>query len=220
MKRRKPILRIISQVLFFAVFVFLIKTKRPMVWMAIFLASAALAFVFSRFYCGWMCPINTVMQIADWIGKKLKIQKDRVPSGLRSGVVGYAVFALTLVMAYLNFTGRLKLPFLLIMIAAGFLITLAFPEATWHNYLCPYGLILRVPGRFARLGMSVNSSCAGHGICEKVCPAEAVTREDGKAKIDSAYCLVCRRCSARCPEQAVSYGPMPRNKAECSSKLA
>jgi ferredoxin-type protein NapH len=132
---RNRSIRILSQVLFLLVFIALIKMKRPMNWMIVFLGSAILSALFARFYCGWICPINSVMQVGEWIGKKLKIQRDDIPSGLRSGKFAYVMLLLTFMLAFLNMTGRLKLPFLLVMIGLGFLMTLRYPQAAWHKYL-------------------------------------------------------------------------------------
>ena len=213
-------MRIVTQVLSFLLFVVLIKMKQPMNWMMIFVGSAVLALVFSRFYCGWICPINSAMQISEWIGRKLKIQKAHVPTVLRSGVFAYLMLCLTLALAFLNTTGRFKLPFLLVMVAAGFLVTLRLPQAAWHKYLCPYGVILRIPGRFARFTMNVDDNCSGCGLCTRVCPAEAVEIENRKADIDPTYCLVCHECSEVCPKSAIAYGARPRSTAGKQAKSA
>ena len=204
-------IRVISQIVFFLILIALIKMKRPMNWMVIFLGSAVMSALFSRFYCGWICPINSVMQVSEWIGKKLKIQKDEIPSCLRSGKFTYGMLAITFALAFLNMKGRLKLPFLLVMIGLGFLTTLRYPQETWHKYLCPYGVILRLPGRFARFRMNVDNTCSGCGLCMKACPAEAVEVENRKAEIDPAFCLVCHECSVICPKSAISYGLKSQN---------
>lgn len=210
---RNRSMRILSQILFLLVFVALMKMKRPINWMIVFLGSTVLSALFARFYCGWICPINSVMQVSEWIGKKLKLQKGEIPSTLRSGKFAYGILILTFVLAFLNMTGRFKLPFLLVMIGLGFLMTLRYPQATWHKYLCPYGVILRLPGRFARLKMKVDNTCSGCGLCKKVCPAEAVEIENRKAEIDPALCLVCHECSVVCPKDAIAYGRTKPDKS-------
>jgi ferredoxin-type protein NapH len=203
---RNRSMRILSQILFLLVFIALIKMKRPMNWMIVFLGSTVLAALFARFYCGWICPINSVMQVSEWIGKKAKVQKDEIPFVLRSGMFAYGMLILTFVLAFLNMTGRFKLPFLLVMIGLGFLMTLRYPQAAWHKYLCPYGVILRLPAKFARLKMNVDSTCSGCGLCKKACPAEAVEIENRRATIDPGHCLVCHECSVVCPKSAIAYG--------------
>lgn len=207
-------IRVVSQIVFIFVLFAFIKMRRPMNWMVIFLGSVVFSVMFARFYCGWICPINSVMQVGDWIGKKLGIQGDRVPPVLRSGAFAYGIVALTFVLAFLNTTGKFKLPFLLVMVGLGFLVALRYPQETWHKYLCPYGVILRIPGRFAKLKMNVDNTCSGCGLCKKVCPAEAVEITNRKADIDASLCLVCHECSVICPKNSIAYGVRPQSVIE------
>ena len=138
--------------------------------------------------------------MSEVIGRKLKIQKRHVPAVLKSGIASYLMLGVTLVLAFLNITGRVKLPFVAIMTAAGFLVTLRYTQAVWHNYLCPYGVILRLPSRFARFRMNVGPECIpGCDKCARVCPAESVTIGSQRADIDPSLCLVCQKCTMVCP---------------------
>ncbi|NLV51206.1 MAG: 4Fe-4S binding protein [Clostridiales bacterium] len=55
----------------------------------------------------------------------------------------------------------------------------------------------------------IESICTGCGICEKLCPADAIRVEEGKAR---AYdnCITCGACVKACPVCAI------RNKAALS----
>ena len=48
-------------------------------------------------------------------------------------------------------------------------------------------------------------SCNGCGLCEKNCPAHAITLQDGKP-VWAAQCYQCLRCINECPQQAIQYG--------------
>ncbi|SCL75629.1 ferredoxin [Methanoculleus chikugoensis] len=37
-----------------------------------------------------------------------------------------------------------------------------------------------------------------------VCPASAITMEDGKAKVDIDLCVDCETCVDECPSEAIS----------------
>lgn len=46
--------------------------------------------------------------------------------------------------------------------------------------------------------------CCGADECTKVCPTEALTLEDNKAKVDPEICADCGACIEVCPNEALS----------------
>lgn len=46
-------------------------------------------------------------------------------------------------------------------------------------------------------------ACLGHGDCAEVCPRDAITIEDGVAKIDSVKCIGCGICVRTCPHNII-----------------
>jgi ferredoxin len=48
-----------------------------------------------------------------------------------------------------------------------------------------------------------SEKCAGCGVCEDVCPVEAVRVSDGVARIDQDRCNECEACVEACPNQAI-----------------
>ena len=52
--------------------------------------------------------------------------------------------------------------------------------------------------------MKVNSNvCIGCGTCVAVCPHNAISFENGKAKIDPKKCVKCGTCADVCPVVAI-----------------
>ena len=52
--------------------------------------------------------------------------------------------------------------------------------------------------------MSVCSvGCIGCGICQKNCPAEAITVTDNLAHIDQSKCTGCGICAEKCPKKII-----------------
>ncbi len=47
-------------------------------------------------------------------------------------------------------------------------------------------------------------TCIGCGACVDVCPVQALSMEDGKAKCDEGTCIDCGACISVCPTQAIS----------------
>ncbi len=48
-----------------------------------------------------------------------------------------------------------------------------------------------------------NEKCTGCGQCVDVCPVEAITMNDDKAKIDQETCIECGACVSECPNEAI-----------------
>jgi NAD-dependent dihydropyrimidine dehydrogenase PreA subunit len=48
-----------------------------------------------------------------------------------------------------------------------------------------------------------SEKCAGCGVCEDVCPLEAIRVSDGVARIDQDRCNECEACVEACPNKAI-----------------
>ena len=46
--------------------------------------------------------------------------------------------------------------------------------------------------------------CTGCGICVDICPLEAISMENDKAKVDNDTCTECGQCVDECPNKAIS----------------
>lgn len=172
-----------------------------------------LAAFFGRFYCGWICPINTVIKPTAVLSKALGLSKKNVPEFLKSETPRWIVFGLFVVgLIYTIYTisiGR-KFPLPLIIIPLGIISTLFINENSWHRYLCPWGVLFSLTGRFSKRGIK-SSNCISCSICEQKCPAEAIkVSKTEKAIIDPTYCLLCLDCKSNCPKNALSYGKIEK----------
>ena len=197
------------RILFLALFLFLVLNGKMMLWLALFAVSLIVALLFGRVYCGYVCPMNTLMIPTEWLSKKLKLQTDKSPKWLRSGK--FAWFALIGSIAVMLLAKKVlhkNIPILLIWLVVSILITLRYKPAVFHNFICPFGAIQKVFGRFAKFSEKVNKeSCIGCKLCEKVCPSEAIEVKsiDKKAKIETSLCLQCTNCQQVCPKNAIHY---------------
>ena len=197
------------RVLFFALFIFLLLNGKMMLWLALYAVSLLVALLFGRVYCGYVCPMNTLMIPTEWLSKKLKLQTVNSPKWLNSGK--FAWFALAGSVAIMLLAQKLldkNISILLIWLVVSALITLRYKPAVFHNLICPFGPLQKVFGRFAKVSEKVNKeSCIGCKLCEKVCPSEAieVKSTDKKAEIKTSICLQCTNCQQICPKDAIHY---------------
>ncbi len=199
----------IVRVLFLALFIFLILNGKMMLWLALYAVSLVAALIFGRVYCGYACPMNTVMVPTTWLSKKLKLQTDNTPKWLGSG--WFAWIALIVSIAFMLFAQRVlhkNIPVLLIWLAVSIIITLRYRPAVFHNLICPFGSLQKVFGKFAIFSKRVDKgSCIGCKKCEEPCPSDAIAvkAEDKKAEINTALCLQCSNCQQVCPKDCIHY---------------
>ena len=202
----RRITRIVVQIVFLALFVFFIITGKTNFWLAIFGLSIILAIFFGRIYCGWICPINTVMRPVNWIYTKLKLKRLNTPNWLKLKIIPWILLALLVVTMMLGRFLNLKIPGLLVVLILGFIFSLVFRPEVFHNYICPYGALQSLTGRFAKLTFRVDKGkCNGCRLCLKACDAGAININSKKATIDSKLCHQCSECTTACPNYAINY---------------
>ena len=203
----KYIIKII-QLGFLALFLFLLAKGKMIVWLALFAFTLVLSLAFGRIYCGYVCPMNTLMIPTEWLSDKLKIKKSIPPHWLKSGNLGWlflAVSAVSMILA--KKVLQVNLPILPFWLVFSVFVALFYKQAVFHNLICPFGVLQKAFGRYAKISKKVDSdACIGCRLCEKACPADAIfVREDKKALIDTALCHQCTECQDVCPKSAIHY---------------
>ena len=201
MNKRKTI-----QMIALIAFILLAALGKIQLWMAVFGGSLLLSSYFGRFYCGYVCPINTGMEFIDERAGKKKRKRKPAPELLKSPAVRYGLLALFLGTMVVVFKTGKKLPVLPALFAAGIIMTLFYQPELWHRYLCPYGTLLSVFSRFNQKTYMVHTDdCIKCGRCVRVCPADAFVREDkgDYPRIIRNECLQCGKCVEVCPSDTI-----------------
>ena len=170
-----------------------------------------------RVFCGWVCPVNMVTDLAAWVRRKLGLKGGRVPpeatrrwlllgvlvgSALTGMIVWEWVNPVSMLHRSLIFGGVLAWG----VVLAVFLYDTLMAPRGWCGHLCPMGALYGFLGKTALLRISAKqrSACNDCMDCFAVCPEPQVIRPALKAVgqthpviLDSA-CTTCGRCVDVC----------------------
>ncbi len=200
----------LTRIIFLGIFIWIVTKGAMVIWLGLFGVTLLLALLLGRVFCGWICPMNTVMIPTEWLSKKLNLQAKEAPGWLKSKSIPWIMLIVMIsAMTILKRIFGIEIPILLILLILSVIVTLRYKPEVFHNNICPFGLLQSFTGRFALFTEQVNhDKCIGCKMCESVCPSEAVivSKQNKKANINSLLCHQCFNCQLICPENAISYG--------------
>lgn len=177
------------------------------------------ALIAPRAFCGWVCPVNIVTDLAYVIREKLKITHNLANF---SPKVRYYLLALSLVLSALfgiaafesvSFVGAFtrSIVFLGSSFFAIFLILLIvdiFVEKRFIcSHLCPLGAFYGIVSKYSLIRVKYDESkCKRCNECRRVCPEisplEMVGKHDGFV---NSECISCGRCVEICNDDALNF---------------
>jgi len=190
--------------------------------LAILLGIAAMSLLVAKSFCSHLCPVGTVSEAFARLGTRLLGRLWAPPRWLDVPLraLKYVLLAFFLwatwvsldvggVRAFLDspynrvadakmllffaHPSRLTVAVLGVLVVGSVLV-----RDLWCRYLCPYGALLGVLGRFAPLKVTRDpATCIDCGRCTKVCPARL--RVHAMTRVASVECTSCQDCVAACP---------------------
>ena len=198
-----------SRILFLVFSLVVVVLGKMPLWLGLFAISLAAALFWGRLFCGYACPMNTVMIAASWISKKLGWQTTRIPRLLSTRWLPWLTIGLAVAgMSVSRKVVGSEFPLLPVFLVLSIIITLRFPPEAFHNGICPFGTLQRLAGSKARNTESVDvGTCIGCKKCARVCPAAAISFTAEKptiANIDPALCHQCADCVPECPVGSIA----------------
>ena len=201
----------------------------------ILIAFLAIAWLFRKIFCSWLCPIGTVSEYLWRLGKQtfgrnFRLHR-RADIPLRSlkyillGLFAYAVCAMPVpaLRAFLEgpygVVADVKmLNFFRYLTVAGaatlaaLLLLSVLVQNFWCRYLCPYGALLGLASWFSPLRIRRKPElCIDCSKCAKACPSALPV--DKLIAIQSVECTGCLECVAVCPAEGALCMSAPRRKA-------
>lgn len=206
--------------------------------LALFIALLVLTIVARKAFCGWVCPVGTVLEWEARLARRLFARRDfgglwRLPARVdRALKVGLRSIVLVTILAATWKTGELVFrgydPYYILFSAHGhdvrgwsyailgglLLLGLALPLA-WCRYLCPLGVVLWPLSRFGALRLARSERhCTGCGACDRACPQNL--RVSDVDEVRSGECTLCLECTTACPSPRALELAWPRVGSSCA----
>ncbi len=195
---------------------------RAIFWSLIFALALAIAtFFFGRAFCGWVCPLGTVIDAIDAAaGMPVRFSRlRRVKNHVLVLLLALAAFgvAAAWLVDPLVWAGRLLAPLVdwvpsLIVVVLLALSVAVLGRRGFCRVLCPLGAALGWIASVSPFARTVGPACTDCGRCVERCRMAALG--PGARDMLRGECVHCWECDDRCPEQAIAFdylrAPVPR----------
>ena len=176
-----------------------------------------------RAFCSWVCPINMVTDLANWLRRKLKLDKEEVNYRFLKRRTRYWIMVLGLIVsAIVGIAAFEALSPITIMqrgiifgfgagvsvVVAIFLFDLFGVKNGWCGHLCPLGAAYSIIGQKSIIRVKHNhEACTNCMECKIVCPENQVLHMINKESISvtDGECTNCGRCIDVCNDDALGF---------------
>ena len=176
-----------------------------------------------RAFCSWVCPINMVTDLANWLRRKLKLDKEEVNYKFLKRNTRYWIMVLGLIVsAVIGISAFEVLSPITIMqrgiifgfgsgiavILAIFLFDLFGVKNGWCGHLCPLGASYSIIGKMSLIRVDHDhEACTACMKCKVVCPENHVLHMVNKESIQvtDGECTNCGRCIDVCDDDALNF---------------
>jgi len=184
-----------------------------------------------RVFCGWVCPVNLVLEVVDWLRGKLHItvEERALPRHVKV-YAALAVLALSLLLSVPVFEALSPISFINKGILFGSMVggvtllaivvaELFWGHRVWCRSICPLGGFYEVVGKVGLVNVRMeHDKCIGCEKCKKACLCDpeildaVVAGED--IMVRAGDCMLCGKCVEACPTCALSIKPGRVGKGE------
>ncbi len=179
-----------------------------------------------RMFCAWICPMNPVTDLANYLGRSFtwfRAGSKRDPRRPLGRSVRYWILALALILSGVLGVAAFEAISPIGMLQRGlvfglglgwwavvgvFLFDLFVQRNGFCGHVCPLGAFYALVGRFSLLRISHDHTrCTACWDCLKVCPESQVLDlvSKGSGAILSGACSNCGRCVEVCHDDALKF---------------
>jgi ferredoxin-type protein NapH len=169
--------------------------------------SVILVLLFGRFFCGYLCPVGAVQEIAYHAPiRKIPMHYKTSFMIFRAAfVLLFIALVFLLSTSLLSFFGIRDFFFLTLSTGAGVFLVIVIIATVFYRpfcrLFCPVGFLFSLFAWKSVFGLHRTDACINCKKCEKVCPVDEAGSSDRKAE-----CYLCGRCVEICPMDAIRYG--------------
>ncbi|HUZ18240.1 MAG TPA: 4Fe-4S binding protein [Spirochaetia bacterium] len=185
---------------------------------ALLIATVVVALLFRRSFCGNICPLGTLQELAEMARRKLRIRRLELPAGFDRIARYLKYLVLVAVVALSAYFGELVIrPYdpwvayqhlasaeLLTALAAGLVVLVVtlvgsfFSDRFFCKYACPMGAFLGLLGKVGATRIRRDANlCTSCHACDRACPMNLTIST--ASTVTSAECIACNQCVNSCP---------------------
>lgn len=200
----------------------------------IVLLVVTMAVLLRKAFCSWVCPVGLISEMSAWLGRRLYKRNfriwrpaDLVLRSLKFLLLGFFLHAIWTMPAIglrafldspYNRVADIKMGLFFVQLGQVgltvivlLLVLSTFVNGFWCRYLCPYGALLGIVGRFSPTRVRRDPvSCIDCRKCDAVCMARLPVSRS--VDVLSTECTGCMDCVAACPVNdalVIQAGPRP-----------
>ncbi len=175
-----------------------------------------------RAFCSWVCPVNMITDLANWLRRVLYLDKiERKVWASRN--IRYYMLGLALIVSFISGLAAFEIisPITILnrgvvfgfgagsgLLIAIFLFDLFVLKNGWCGHICPLGGVHSMIGKMNFIRVKHNSdNCTLCMKCKEVCPESQVLGMIGKRSefVVKAECTNCGRCVDVCDDDALGF---------------
>ena len=176
-----------------------------------------------RAFCGWVCPVNFLLEGINWLREKLNIKvnenvnihrhtKMAVALGvlLLSAILSVPVFELMSPVGAINKLIVFGSTSGVVVLFAIIIAELFWAKRIWCRCFCPLGGFYEAIGRIGFLNVHINhSKCTHCNACKNacLCTPEILDKplQNKTCAVTSGDCMACGKCIEACPTSALKF---------------